>query len=94
MTMALVLFFSAAQAVYAQTASGTLTIGKDQFEIKYAAAAVVKGGTRIVLDLATPASRRVFYLPDPFRIVVDVGTRVRAEASPPGAPRLRPAAIS
>ncbi len=45
------------------------------------------GGTRIVLDLSAVAARRVFYLPDPFRIVVDVGTRVRAEASAPGAPR-------
>ncbi len=47
------------------------------------------GGTRVVLDLAAAASRRVFYLPDPFRIVVDVGTRARPSAEPtaPGAPR-------
>jgi N-acetylmuramoyl-L-alanine amidase len=46
------------------------------------------GGTRVVLDLSTAStSRRVFYLPDPFRIVVDVGTRVRPAAAPPGAPR-------
>ncbi len=47
------------------------------------------GGTRVVLDLAAAASRRVFYLPDPFRIVIDVGTRARsAEPAPaPGAPR-------
>jgi N-acetylmuramoyl-L-alanine amidase len=51
------------------------------------------GGTRVVLDLAPPptptATRRVFYLPDPFRIVIDVGTRSRTPtpSSPPGAPR-------
>jgi N-acetylmuramoyl-L-alanine amidase len=28
--------------------------------------------TRVVLDLATPAYRRVFYLPEPFRLVIDV----------------------
>jgi N-acetylmuramoyl-L-alanine amidase len=49
------------------------------------------GGTRVVLDLANAvgAARRVFYLPDPFRIVIDVGTRARAAESTgvPGAPR-------
>ncbi len=54
------------------------------------------GGTRVVLDLAPPpappAARRVFYLPDPFRIVIDVGTRASAAAraapsAPPGTPR-------
>jgi N-acetylmuramoyl-L-alanine amidase len=47
------------------------------------------GGTRVVLDLAAAASRRVFYLPDPFRIVIDVGTRARAPEPTlaPGAPR-------
>jgi hypothetical protein len=42
------LAFTAA-VVQAQTASGTLTIGKDRFDMKYAAAASVKGGTRIVV---------------------------------------------
>lgn len=37
-----------------------------------------EGGTRVVLDLAATPFRRVFYLPNPFRIVVDVSTR------PPG----------
>src|SRR5262249_6440199 len=32
-------------------------------------------GTRIVLDLASSLYKRVFYLPDPFRILVDVSTR-------------------
>lgn len=32
-------------------------------------------GTRVVLDLAASLYRRVFYLPDPFRIVIDVSTR-------------------
>lgn len=39
-----------------------------------------EGGTRVVLDLAGTVFRRVFYLPDPFRIVIDVSTRA------PGAP--------
>ena len=30
------------------------------------------GGTRVVLDLSRPAYRRVFYLPEPFRLVIDV----------------------
>lgn len=31
-----------------------------------------KGGTRVVLDLDGTAYRRVFYLPEPFRLVIDV----------------------
>jgi N-acetylmuramoyl-L-alanine amidase len=31
-----------------------------------------RSGTRLVLDLAGPAYRRAFYLPEPFRLVVDV----------------------
>lgn len=31
-----------------------------------------EGGTRVVLDLARPAYHRVFYLPQPFRLVIDV----------------------
>jgi N-acetylmuramoyl-L-alanine amidase len=43
-------------------------------------------GTRVVLDLAAPAAhRRVFYLPDPFRVVIDVTSRARA-AEPAAAP--------
>jgi N-acetylmuramoyl-L-alanine amidase len=38
-----------------------------------------EGGTRVVLDLTATPFRRVFYLPQPFRIVVDISTR------PPGA---------
>jgi hypothetical protein len=38
-----------AATVHAQTASGTLTINRDQFELKHAAAAAVKGRTRIVV---------------------------------------------
>lgn len=33
------------------------------------------GGTRVVLDLAAALYRRIFYLPDPFRIVIDLSTR-------------------
>jgi N-acetylmuramoyl-L-alanine amidase len=31
-----------------------------------------QGKTRVVLDLSGPAYRRVFYLPEPFRVVIDV----------------------
>ena len=41
-----------------------------------------KGGTRVVLDLTTDASRRIFYLPDPFRVVIDVSTRQPVAARP------------
>ena len=53
-------------------------------------------GTRVVLDLAAALHRRVFYLPEPFRIVVDVSTRppVRADATTPsGAREVRRVAI-
>jgi N-acetylmuramoyl-L-alanine amidase len=33
---------------------------------------VQPSGTRVVLDLSQPAYRRVFYLPEPFRLVIDV----------------------
>jgi N-acetylmuramoyl-L-alanine amidase len=33
------------------------------------------GGTRVVVDLASSLYRRIFYLPDPFRVVIDLGTR-------------------
>jgi N-acetylmuramoyl-L-alanine amidase len=36
-------------------------------------------GTRVVLDLSRPAYRRVFYLPEPFRLVIDV-----SKEPPPG----------
>ncbi len=34
-----------------------------------------ESGTRVVLDLSAAMHKRVFYLPDPFRIVVDVSSR-------------------
>jgi N-acetylmuramoyl-L-alanine amidase len=37
------------------------------------------GGTRVVLDLNRAAYRRVFYLPEPFRLVIDV-----SKDAPPG----------
>lgn len=40
-----------------------------------------KDGTRIVLDLAGPAYRRVFYLPNPFRVVIDLSTRKPSRAA-------------
>lgn len=50
-----------------------------------------QGGTRVVLDLAAPpAHRRVFYLPDPFRVVIDVTSRARPTepaAAPAAGPR-------
>ena len=52
-------------------------------------------GTRVVLDLAAALHRRVFYLPDPFRIVVDVTSRptAAAEPTPGGAREVRRVAI-
>jgi N-acetylmuramoyl-L-alanine amidase len=46
-------------------------------------------GTRVVLDLAANLHRRIFYLPDPFRIVVDVSTRppLRDDKDSPGGAR-------
>lgn len=41
-------------------------------------------GTRVVLDLETALYRRIFYLPDPFRIVVDVSTRPPERSDKPG----------
>jgi N-acetylmuramoyl-L-alanine amidase len=44
--------------------------------------------TRIVLDLALPAHRRIFYLPEPFRVVIDLATHEAPRAtSPAGSPR-------
>jgi N-acetylmuramoyl-L-alanine amidase len=43
-----------------------------------------KDGTRVVLDLAASLFRRVFYLPDPFRVVVDVSTKPPRPADAPG----------
>lgn len=37
-------------------------------------------GTRVVLDLAASAYQKVFYLPEPFRIVIDLGSRPPAAA--------------
>jgi N-acetylmuramoyl-L-alanine amidase len=39
-----------------------------------------EGGARVVLDLKQKAVRRVFYLPEPFRVVIDVSTRPLGEA--------------
>jgi N-acetylmuramoyl-L-alanine amidase len=41
-------------------------------------------GTRVVIDLSARAHHRVFYLPDPFRVVVDLSTR---EVAPPEQPK-------
>jgi N-acetylmuramoyl-L-alanine amidase len=41
--------------------------------------------TRVVLDLTASPYRRVFYLPDPFRIVIDVSTRPPSRADKPNA---------
>jgi N-acetylmuramoyl-L-alanine amidase len=52
------------------------------------AAANEEDVTRIVLDLAAPAHRRIFYLPEPFRVVIDLATREAPRvAAPPGSPR-------
>src|SRR5207245_2901910 len=46
-TIVSALVFAAAAA--AQTASGSLTVGKEQFELKHVMATIVKGATRIVV---------------------------------------------
>ncbi len=43
-------------------------------ESKSGAGTVQEGGTAVVLSLSRPAYRRVFFLPDPFRVVVDLTT--------------------
>jgi N-acetylmuramoyl-L-alanine amidase len=45
--------------------------------------------TRIVLDLTVPAHRRIFYLPEPFRVVIDLATHdaSRVTTASPGSPR-------
>ncbi|MSP26469.1 MAG: N-acetylmuramoyl-L-alanine amidase [Myxococcales bacterium] len=41
-------------------------------------------GVRVVIDLVEAAFHRVFYLPDPFRVVVDLSPRVATTATAPG----------
>lgn len=41
---------------------------------KSGAGTLQEGGTAVVLSLSRPAYRRVFFLPDPFRVVVDLTT--------------------
>jgi N-acetylmuramoyl-L-alanine amidase len=44
--------------------------------------------TRILLDLAVSAHRRIFYLPEPFRVVIDLATHeAPSVTAPPGSPR-------
>ena len=47
------------------------------------------GGTRVVVDLAALLYRRIFYLPDPFRVVIDLGTRPPSTGEKQGASGLR-----
>jgi N-acetylmuramoyl-L-alanine amidase len=42
-----------------------------------------KNGTRVVLDLERAAFRKIFYLPEPFRMVIDVSTSRPREIAPP-----------
>lgn len=44
-------------------------------DIKTVTGTTQEGGTAVVLSLARPAWRRVFFLPDPFRVVIDLSTR-------------------
>jgi N-acetylmuramoyl-L-alanine amidase len=47
-----------------------------------------KSGTRVVLDLKTDAYRKIFYLPEPFRLVIDVSNKPPQAADPaPRGPR-------
>lgn len=45
------------------------------------------GGARVVLDLDRELTRRVFYLPEPFRIVVDLSSRAAEPATEKAGPR-------
>jgi N-acetylmuramoyl-L-alanine amidase len=45
------------------------------------------GGARVVLDLERELTRRVFYLPEPFRIVVDLSSRAVAPGTEKAGPR-------
>lgn len=47
-------------------------------------------GTRVVLDLSRPVQRKVFYLPEPFRLVIDVSTEAAPSAAPEAAGGPRP----
>ncbi|MBM4363702.1 MAG: N-acetylmuramoyl-L-alanine amidase [Deltaproteobacteria bacterium] len=47
------------------------------------------GGTRIVLDLARAATPRAFYVPEPFRLVVDLSDEARPVEAPRGPRRVR-----
>ena len=50
-----------------------------------------KDGTRVVLDLGQNVYRRVFYLPEPFRLVIDVSTEPPAPTTgAPSGPRGQP----
>lgn len=44
-------------------------------------------GTRLVLDLKQPVFHRIFYLPEPFRLIVDVSLSPPSEAPRAGRPR-------
>jgi N-acetylmuramoyl-L-alanine amidase len=50
-----------------------------------------KTGTRVVLDLKSDAYRKIFYLPEPFRLVIDVSNKPpeAAEAAPRGPRSIR-----
>jgi N-acetylmuramoyl-L-alanine amidase len=60
--------------------------GKKKFPVGGLVSAVRVGeqrdGTRLVLDLRGPAYRRAFYLPEPFRLVVDVSKDPPPSLSP------------
>lgn len=51
-------------------------------------------GTRVVIDLGSQAHHRVFYLPDPFRVVVDLSTRDAASSEQPRTGRKRVARVT
>jgi len=50
-----------------------------------------KTGTRVVLDLKSDAYRKIFYLPEPFRLVIDVSNKPpqASEATPRGPRSIR-----
>src|SRR5690606_3967530 len=62
--------------------------GKRSFEVGGLVEQVRLGqqatGTRVVLDLTEPAFHRVFYLPEPFRLIIDVSKTQPLEATQRG----------
>jgi N-acetylmuramoyl-L-alanine amidase len=79
--------------IYVDIAKGTAKGAPREVEVGGAIKRIRTGprddGARVVLDLSAEMHRRVFYLPEPFRIVVDVSSRPPEAKKPQaGGPRV------